>query len=173
LAFPVAKTVRDLVRGRLSDASLGFNAVHAARAVTYGVDAISIDFTDPSKNFLQANIDADDIMQSSIYDYPLMTLYTISTSDEVFEKAEFSGTCTVIIDVWLSWDEGNLLFDMESWAESVEDTMISIFNDRTNQDWGATVHWDSRIKASRTKIEQAGDNWRQLVSFTLVFEVTL
>lgn len=172
-SFPVSKTARDKVRDRLADAILGFNPVHAARAVTYGVDPITIDFTNPSRNFLQANIDADDVIGSSVFNYPLMVLYVVSTNDEAHEKTEFSGVTTVVIDVWLSWAEGNVFFDMESWPDSVEDTMISIFNDRTNQDWGTSLLWDSRIKITRHKIEGAADGWRQLISFTLVFEVTL
>jgi len=167
----ISKRVRAALYGRLS---ARFNSTLAAICTRDSLTAFSIDFASwpKSVNFFTGQLDPAEIEESTPLKYPLVTLYTAGSVSQCLQKpATFAGLVTAGIDVHLSWRGGNVSMDMEAMGDAVEETMVSIMNDLTQQSWGANVIYDGKIRLQRGAQHFGAENWRQLLRFSLNWEV--
>jgi hypothetical protein len=167
----ISKRVRAALFARLS---ARFNTVLAAAAASYGVQPFTIDFNSVpgSPNFFYGQLDPDDIEESSTFKYPLMTLYTVTSANQAAQKpALFAGVVRVGLDVHLSWRQGKATIDFEAMGDLVEETMTTVMNDLTQQNWGSNVLYSGKMGLDRGPVRMGGENWRQQLRFSFLFDV--
>jgi hypothetical protein len=95
----ISKAVRDAVRERLADESIGFNTRFAELAGDYGVDLVSIDWGPHSRQFFQGALDRADLEDTTATRGPMVALYVARSANGNLQKfCTFSGTVTVGLD---------------------------------------------------------------------------
>lgn len=173
------------VLNRLANPGDGLNATFNAMApiepfsiTSAALTSMQIDFASPqSKNFVLGNLDFSDVEETSPFKYPLVMLYTTSSSNQNNNKFQaFSGPVNVGIDVFLSWKNNGVLRDYESYANCVISAVYTIMNRsrqgvEADQNWSAEVVYNGDIGSVKSLIKRAGDNWLQRIKFTMAFEV--
>ncbi|CAB4130876.1 hypothetical protein UFOVP130_41 [uncultured Caudovirales phage] len=168
----ISKAVRRAVFLRLSDAATGFNAALAGVAASYGVTPFVIDWTVNSKQFFAAQLHPDEIDESTPSKYPMVMLYALSSDNRNIQKfAEFAGFVSIGLDIHLSWRPAKAVPNFEDLADAVEDAVYATLNGQNFQDWGASVVYNGDVSVQRRPLEMSAENWRQTLSFRLVFEV--
>lgn len=171
----IGKKVRDAVRTVLADGTNGFNPIYSALRSAYGDPPVTVfDFTSTSKNFAHAQIDAATVDVTSVYNYPLMLLYgqeSENTRDRKF--AIFAGRFVIGMDVYISYPNSSLAYDMESWADGIEDAMYSVFNGAfgTGVFTSAGVIYNGELAMIRQPVRTEGENWLQQLGFRATFMI--
>jgi hypothetical protein len=164
--------------GRLRAAILdrlrsNYHATMASVAASYGIAPISMDLSPTSKQVFQGYLTADQIDESAPSRYPMLVIYTSSSSNEhTVVPSSFSGRVSVVLDWYVSFRGGNAQRDSETIADALEDTVYKIFDDGSwPQLHGAPDAVMPGIDCARQPIEMAGEHWRQMLRFTMTFEV--
>lgn len=150
-----------------------FNTKLAEAARQFSIQPFTIDFASAPKspNFFFGQLDPDDIEDSSVFKYPLMTVYTLQSADKNSPKpATFGGAIRGHVDIHLSWRGGNATIDFEALGDALEAVMWSIFKDPTAQNWGLNIGL-AQMGLDRGPHRFGAENWRQLLRFTFLFEV--
>ena len=170
----VSQSVIDAALVRLADPLTGFNPTWDAATAYYpGVDAgyFNTDFTDKSKNFVQAQVSPDFLEQSSIFSYPLLCLYVLESTNANTQKFnQFSGAVRLVLEGFLSWQNILGKQNYEKFGNCLESTVVDIFNRVENQNWPNPVVYNGHVTCKRGPVTMAGQNWRQRVGFSLLFE---
>jgi hypothetical protein len=166
-----SKLATDQVLAMLSNQATGFNAAFYSLASSYGVDVLSIDWDPTRTQFWPGNLTPDQIDESTTSEYPMAFLYSTGARSQNTQKfAVFSGTVTVQLDIWLSWDSPDAIDTFEATGNAVEDVLVGIFNS-SGASWGGNVYYNGDITIDRGRLEMAGQNWRQRISCRLILEV--
>lgn len=182
MSYPVSKEVIAQMIMRLADETYGLNATYNGLAPGYGISAdlnIVFDPTDKkSMNFAIANVTDTDWIGSGAFKYPLVNVYTERAVNENLQKFhQFSGSVVAGVNVWMSWREDRLKIDkFEPTTWCMEEAIITVFNRARNaftidQDWGDFVVYNGNIDMVKSRVERGGQFWKQLLKFTLAFEV--
>lgn len=167
----ISKRVRSALFARLSRV---FNDRLQALSADYGVQPFTIDFNavPKSSSFFFGRLDPVDIEESSVFRYPFMCVYTRQSANQTRQKpATFSGVVNAGVDIHLTWLQSAANQDFETLADCVEETVIGIMNDLTTQNWGQGIIYSGQIGCDRGMVTTGAKNWRQKLTFTMVFEV--
>jgi len=170
----IHRAVRNAVRDQLKDVNNGFNKKLADIASTYDIadQVFTINFDNPGENFYYGQISEEVLDALEGPAYPLMTLFSIASGNQNFQKfTTFSGTVEIGIQVFVSWAEGRLIPNFENLGDAVIDVMYDLFNASALQSWAVPVAYNGEISCAKGPLVLAGDNWRQLLIFRLVFQV--
>lgn len=171
----VSKRAIDGVSARLSHAATGFNAGIVAQAPTYGItptNFVQIDWTSQSHNFVFGQINPDLLEQTGIITYPFACMYILESAQTGMQKfSQFSGIVRCIFEVWLSWRQIKGLQDHEKYPNCVEDVTFDVINRKENQNWTNPLVYNGGIQCKRGPLTFAGENFRQRVGFSMLFEV--
>lgn len=172
----ISATIRNALKGQLSDATTGMNARIAALAASYGVDTFEVDFSDDSVNFLMSAVDIDSVEESSVFTYPLMTIDTIGAQDlGLIFSASFSGRIQGVIDVHHTWPDESVLSEFSAPVDLTEEAIIKCLKDPQTQNWsvfGNLLLMKGGVSSTRTKPKFAGENWRVSQRVTAIFELS-
>jgi hypothetical protein len=159
---------------KVSDPVKGFNPLYAAEVVAAPllVKPIVIDFSDPSNNFIFGQIgDADKLEQSGFIKYPLMNMYALESANGNLEKFNrFAGQIRVAMEFWVSFPGQRQAFNYEIPLNKIEAVMYHIFNRQDDQAWTNNVVYNGQMSARRSPLVFAGENWRQRIGFSLIFQ---
>lgn len=170
----ISGEVRAQCFNRLASSTTGFNPLYAAQVTLNPsqLKPVVIDFTSPSNNFLFGQIgDADRLEQTGFLKYPFVNMYTLESGNGNLEKFNsFAGQIRVGIEFWLSFPQQRQLFDFEAIPDAVEAVMYYIFNRQDDQDWTNNVVYNGQMSSRRSPLVFAGENWRQRVGFSLIFQ---
>ena len=171
----VSRLVRLAIQARLSNATTGFNVNYANVQSSYAVDPIQIDWSDQSRNFCYGLLPADLAEQTSVFDYPLLTIsldsLAMDQSPVRVHYHQFSGTATARIQVILSWPDSGMR-DFETWPDAVIDAMYqTVNNPAVGNPWSVGLVYNGNMNAQKGSILPAGENWRRQILFTLQFKV--
>lgn len=159
---------------RISHPVLGFNPLFAQQAVVYGISPgfAQFDFSTRSHDFCFGQISPDLLEETGFIKYPFSCMYVLESGQTGSQKfTTFSGVVRIIYDVYLSWTKITGLFDFEVYANCVESAVISVANEVQNQDWGKPLVYNGGVQCRRGPLSFAGENWRQKVGFSFMFEV--
>lgn len=178
----ISKRVRDAIHDQLADATIGFNAGFTAALVSYELNQsiihwdAGIVWSSPSKNFLFGCVTPDWIDKIGTLEYPIVTVDTLASSTMTTRKvisATFSGPLTAIVDVHLSWETPDLVFDYASYGDAAEDAMFACINSLSPMLSSRATHmaYNGRMKCSRSPIAPGGFDTRQTLSFAIDVEV--
>lgn len=169
----VSQEVIDAVLTRLSDVA-GFNAGILTQAAVYGLptDFVLVDWTVTSNNFVLGQITPDQLELSGILTYPFVCLYILETAQQGLQKfSQFSGAVRCIFDVYLSWRQIRGIHNFEAYVNCVEDVVFDVINRVGNQNWPNPLVYNGGISSKRGPLQFAGENFRQRVGFSMMFEV--
>ena len=171
----ISRAARAEVERLLAATATGFNATLAVACAAFGCSsqAFSINFTTPGITFFRAPYTFEDLFEKAALDqWPVLLLYTRTATDEHEQfNTHFSGPINLYVDVYLKF-AGRAPNDMESLAEAVESTLITILTAN-----GAFQGAASPPRAGSMIIERAGpeffsDAWYMGVHFNAEFLVT-
>lgn len=173
----ISKKVRDASRLLLADPTIGINPKIATLAATYGVPTFSFDFTSTSVNVVQGFVSADDVEQTSEYIAPYLILRALSSADYTgtarVKSQIFSGEIVMQFEYILEFATTNVQPDTESLGDLIEDVMYQTFQSIPGQSFlnGYSVLFPGAMTLQRQQVIQAGENWRQSLIFTAVFNL--
>lgn len=173
----ISKKVRDAARLLMADATIGINPKIAALISTYGVPAFSFDFTSTSINVIQGSVLADDIEQTSEYIAPYLILRSLSSADYTGTARTkgliFSGEVVMQFEYILEFASSAVQPDSESLGDLIEDVMYQTLQSIPGQQFlnGYSVLFPGAMQLQRQQVIQAGENWRQSIIFTAVFNL--
>lgn len=171
----ISRAARTEVERLLSDSDTGFNPTLADACKDFGcpLQAFTINFASPGTTFFRAPYVFEDLFEKvALEQWPVMLLYTRTATDEHEQVGvKFSGPINLYIDVYLRF-AGRAPNDMESLAEAVESSLISVLT--------AGGTFQENVSPSRSGsmiIERAGpeffsDAWYMGVHFNAEFLVT-
>jgi hypothetical protein len=175
------KLVRDAIKSALADTDDGFNATLAAIAATYGIDPFTIDWSDGSGNFIEANLDETGARASRLVTGVTVSLYTSESRNKSLgenrsKTAAFEGTILAHLDIRLDFRDGEDVNDdlTEDVADAVEDAIIQILVDPQGPFRGSfegPVYFSGDFACLRPPIEQLAEGYAQLLPFQLLYEV--
>ncbi len=187
MSFPITTLVLDAIETKLSDDAEGINPVFNALAAGYGLTppdpnaTLAINFVadtaGASNNFVRANIDPDEWEARGAYKFPLVTLFGARSTNKNYQKFhQFSGDVQVGLHVFLSWRQSRLKIDFQSYADCMEETVVTLFNRARNafpidQEWGDGIVYNGDISLTRSRIGKGGEGWSQLLAFQAEFQV--
>jgi len=169
-------TVRSVVQGLLSSATLGFNANYAASLANYpGALPISIDFAAAKPmSFFLGRLAIEDIVESGAFKFPVMSLYTTAGANQNMQKFQkFAGLVRVGVDVHLSYKTSQARIVFEAWPDAVEDAMYTTFNQAAAQNWGSGVVYNGQLGFERRQVRRGAENWLQTLYFQATFEAII
>ncbi len=171
----VGQNVLDAVYARLTNQTYGYNSAIQSQAPSYSLapNELTIDFSTASQQFIFGQIDPDSLEESSPFKYPLGMLYILETGQTGTQKFnQFSGVVRCIFEVHVSHTKITHKYNYEAHMSCVEDAVVSVLNRVENQDWSdyPMVVYNGGITSKRGPIKQAGDNWRQRIGFSMMFE---
>jgi hypothetical protein len=176
MAASISKRVRDLVRARLQSSD-GLNAQFSSRFSDHGLtEPPSIDWDVEARQFFQANLSFDDLVQNDSPVTPCVFLYVVGTDNTRQVKFRiFSGTVQVQVDVVIEVPATRAPELLEDYADLVEESLLHCFNSPT---WPETqsgpVSYNGEIQTERTAAATDSSlNWRQVISATVTFIVTV
>lgn len=154
----------------LADATTGFNARCALLAPTYGVQAISIDFTLPgSKSFAIANIDPVQLLEQVGRKAPLMVLYSKGfRSQQETNRVPFEGFVPVFADIVFGFKSDTIFGNLELTGSMIEDVMSRILYET---EWAPPVYQVADYSGDRTSLETGDKYWLQRLKFQVTFRV--
>jgi hypothetical protein len=184
VAVRPAELVRQVVMARLV---ADFATVNAAVAATYGVPALAIDFSYPSRNFLHGYLDPASFDSSTAaIDLPGMVWYVSEVVHEALAKGHrFSGTVVAHLDTYLTYralrDEATAAntisdrlatFDPELLVNAAEESLLDTLNSEAAMAamGGAGVSlvgW----RAERDVLDMLGDGVSQRLGLLMNFKV--
>lgn len=167
----VSKQLREAIVRRLSNASDGFNATFADLATKYGVQPLTIDWSERSKQFFTCSLGPGDLDESTPTKYPLAMLYSTG-SDNARDRipSVFSGSVDFTLEIHVTWKQSGVPNDLESLGDAVEDTLYEVFADGNwPQLFGARCFIQSAIRFSKAPVEKAAESWRQSLRLLLTF----
>lgn len=178
----ISKRVRDAIHDQLADRTIGFNATFAAALSAYDLDTAVIHWTSgitwnkPSNNFLFGQVTADWIDKIGTLEYPIVTIDTKTSTTMTTRRvvsATFSGPLSAVVDVHLSWENPDLLFDFASYGDAVEDAMFATINSLNPplSSRASNMLYNGRMACVRSPIVQGGLDTRQTITFTIDVEV--
>ncbi len=168
----VSQRILDAVYSRLS-ATDGFNTSMVTQAAQYSLDSfIQIDWSTTSQNFMFGQMNPDLLEQTGIFKYPFSCLYIMESAQTGEEKFnQFSGNIRCIFEVYLSWRQIKGIQNFEKYPNCVEDVVFHVINRVENQNWGKPLVYNGGIQCKRGPLAFAGDNFRQRIGFSMMFQV--
>jgi hypothetical protein len=184
VAVRPAELVRHVVMARLV---ADFATVNTAVAAAYGVPALAIDFSYPSRNFLHGYLDPASFDSSTAaIDLPGMVFYVSECVDQALVKGcRFSGTVVAHLDTYLVYralrDEATAAntiserlatFDPELLINCAEESLIDTLRSETAASaMGAAgaslVDW----RTERDSLDMLGDGVSQRLELVMGFKV--
>lgn len=172
MALLYRKIVRDAMVGFLD---AGFNPTLEQLAPLYGITPFTIDFTDTSRNFVQAHIEAGDIEQSPLYEFPAACLYTGEASDTGEPRGiPFTGPVIGHLDFFVRDRDGADLsrfrFTREDFFDAIEDAAISVLNNPANR-WPAGVIFARQTRMPRERMISLADGYATRIPIATAFRV--
>jgi hypothetical protein len=168
MALQYRKTVRDAV---LSLLQANFNTTLSGLAAAYGIDPFAIDFTSGSTNFAVSHIDPSNIERCQFTEFPAACLYTSDAADNGETKnMHFCGQVQAHIDFYVRDKDGVEGFDTESLFDAIEDAVLTLLNDQSNQ-WPAGVIFARNTRMQRQTLVPLGEGLATYIPITTVFEV--
>lgn len=164
---------------KLGSQSTGFNTRLSGVSGTYGIQPFKIEFPNnpyaaPTKSFLFGQLRKEDILESGIIKFPLVTMYVADSTNQNEEKPrDFSGVVRIGIDFFLSWLRGNVdKVNFEAMSMAVEDALAQVIQPWDAQNWGAGVIYNGAFSLQRSPLEMAGtESWLQVLGLRLAFQV--
>ena len=169
----VSQQVLTAVLSRLADQISGFNSGMSTNAGIYGIDTsyISIDWSSSSTNFYIAQVDPDLLEKTGLVKYPFACMYikeSGSTGDQKF--TQFSGLVRCVLEFHMSWKQIKGLQNHEVYANCVEDVVYDVVNRVENQDW-SPLTYNGQIQCKRGPLVYGAENFKQVVGFSMMFQV--
>lgn len=159
----------------LSNEAKGFNPLFVQQAAIYGipVDWAQLDFSDSTDNFIQGQVDPDQYESSGEISYPFACLYVLeSANTNNIKFATFSGFVRVVLDVYLSWGAIRGIPNFEKYSNCLESVVVSVMNSWQNQAFSnRSLTYNGGVQCRRGPITFAGENWRQRLGFSFLFQV--
>lgn len=173
----ISKKVRDLIRERLISVN-GLNAQIATLFPASGVlDLPVIDWSVEARQFFQANVNFDDLVGSDTPVTPCVILYTTRAENQNRVKYRtFAGQITAQLDVIIESVAERSPDSLEDYADLIDEALMRCLN---GVNWDAVngttnVAYNGQISTQRTPaVTTNSSNWRQVISATITFEVTL
>jgi hypothetical protein len=170
----VSQQVITAVLARIADPTTGFNPGIATNAAIYGLNTcfISINWSNTSINFYQAQIDPELLEKSGLLKYPFACLYTKEsgvTNDQKF--TQFSGLVRVVLEFHMSWTQIKGLQNHEAYGNCVEDVVFDVINRVENQNWGKPLTYNGQIQCKRGPLIYGAQNFKQVIGFSMMFQV--
>lgn len=174
MPIPYRKLVRDAVVAALSDATNGFNATSLIVAPTYGVSAISFDFTGAAQNFVQVYIKPEEIELSPLLplnEGPTMALWTDPAVDTGRIRAsKFDGGVIFHLCGIISPGAGAELSNTEDILDAYEETALTVLN---AAGYAPPLRYVRETRIDRAPLMPLADGFRQWFDLTGKFELTL
>jgi hypothetical protein len=174
MANQVSAQILAAVYARLSDPTTGFNAGMTAQLPLYGFtdNFAVIDWSEGSSGFCFDQIDPADLDKSGLATYPFVCLYILDSLQAGLQKfAQFSGPIRCVLDITLSWNSMNGVYNRESYSCCVEDVVFDIINRVSNQNWGEPLVYNGVIQCRRAPTVFGANNWRKRLTFSMTFEI--
>lgn len=168
MALQYRKKVRDSI---LTLLTASFNSTLGTLAATYGITPFTIDFSSSSVNFAVSHIDPADIENCQFETYPAACLYTteaINTGDP--KQWNFSGKVMANLDFYVRDRNGAEGFDTESYFDAIEDSVLSILQNESNQ-WPGGVIYTRSLEMGREYLIPLGDGFATRIPIKALFEV--
>lgn len=174
---------RDAIINLLSDAGNGFNACYANALINHpGAPAMAIDYGNPkSRNFFKGDVDPESIEETGTFVYPIQTLFSIagaSTNTQKFQR--FAGVIKMGSRFFLSgkgYKNSALMQDFEAWPDCTEDAFLQVLQNPVSQNWpmggASSILYNGEIAYERKFPMQAGENWLQVLTFRMTFEIVI
>lgn len=160
---------------KISDPVIGLNPLWLQQAPAYGIDPtlLNLDFTsNPSKNFCVGQVDPDQFEKTGNISYPFACLYVLESVNQNLTKFNvFSGPVRAVLEVTLSWRKMSGILNFEAYSLCLESCVVSLVNSWTNQSWGQGLTYNGTVQCKRAPCVFAGENWRQKVGFSFMFQV--
>ena len=171
----ISDVALDSVFDTFSNVETGLNPLWFQQAPLYGISPTwaQFDFTDDSDNFIRGQVDADQYETSGEINYPFACLYVLeSANTNNIKFATFSGMVRVVLDVYLSWGPIRGIPNFEKYCNCMESTVVSAINTWTNQaSFTRPLAYNGQVQCRRGPAIFAGENWRQKIGFSFLFEV--
>lgn len=174
MSTPITKYVQDATLLYLGHAAKGFNASLAVVTASYGIQPITIDWTESSLQFYPAYGTPDDLDKSTASKYPMVFLHGVrSRNTHESMSRNFSGQVEMVLAIWLthkavSFGKAGRALDLM--CSAVEQACNDMFRDGNwPQGYGATNAVCMPPACTRTRAEPEGEGWRQAVIFNMVF----
>lgn len=173
---------RNTLLARLSDPTTGFNPNYILAQGNY-TSALApnmvIDFTTTSKNCFVGQIEAGQIVGSSAFTFPLVTLYSKAGANRNLEKfGRFSGPVRCYVNFYLSdslFKSNRAIHDFETWGDAVEGAMVETVNNASaavQSSWTGNCIYNGDIGFEKYPLtETTSSNWLQKISFLLTLDV--
>ncbi len=172
----ITKRVRDIVRERLQSSN-GLNAQLATYFADHALaDPPVVNWDIEARQFFEANISFDDLVESDSPSTPCVFLYSTGAQNQNRVKfRNFAGQVTMRVDVVIENEATRAPETMENYADLVEEALICCLNAHS---WAEVqsggVAYNGQIETERTAaVTVNSSNWRQVVSAILTFEVTV
>jgi hypothetical protein len=176
MAASISKRVRDLVRARLQSSD-GLNSQFSSRYSDHGLaEPPAINWDVEARQFFEANISFDDVVGNDSPVTPCVFLYVAGTDNTRQVKFRiFSGTVQVQVDVVIEIPSTRAPELLEDYADMVEESLIHCFNSAAWAEVQAgPVSYNGEITTERTAAAtDNSSNWRQVISATVTFNVTV
>jgi hypothetical protein len=191
VSFKISRAARAAIKSRLADPANGFNPLLLAAFSDAGVQPpigtrLPIDYSAGSKNFFQANIGPESLLDSTPVTLPFQTLFTMSAEDRKLEKFwTFAGPVVIGINCFWSWKATAAMNDMEVVGDCYEEALVQVFNSTAAAPGGGVIaDWSNRanmagvnlvyngdIVVRRGPLAMADENWQQEFSAVLGLDV--
>lgn len=168
----VSSRIVDAVYARLSAPISGVNAGIIIQAPTYGLppDLLNVNWTPQSKNFAFGQVTSDIMEKTGIFTYPFCCLYILETAQTGEQRFnQFSGAIRCLFEVFLSWRSIKGMQNYEAYPNCVEDVVFDVINRKENQNWGSPLVYNGNIQCRRGPLEMAAENFRQRLTFHMLF----
>ncbi len=164
----ISYVARNFVSGRLVDAQSGFNYWIQQAAATYpGVNSFQLS---ADTNLWLGALTPQAIESSGDATYPLCIVYSQRAQQRsIVTPSEFAGTLSTVVDFYTGFSNDAPPPDPESLADAIEDAMYETFNrvDYYGLSQAADLTYNNEMDSSRGQLLFSGENWMQLVRFTL------
>ena len=174
MALEISRRARAVVRARLADATLGWQAAHGAIAVAYGVPPVTLDTGPSSKNLVEGFLTPSQMEDTTAFRYPLFVLYSAGARQTNEESGRlFSGVVSLRLELHFSWRKGNAPRDTETELDAAEAALAKVFEARTwPEAYAEPLAYGGDLDVARGPLQLAGENWRQTLSARLTFGVS-
>lgn len=173
----------------LKDPVTGFNPVYVAAMSNHpGAPPMSIDFIGTmaqgkSKNFFRGDVDPTSLEDSSIFQYPLLSIYGIAGASSNLQKFQrFAGLIRLGARFLLSGaiydDDGVPAAGFEVWPDCVEDAFLNVIQSKSAEAaWPASssvqVVYNGLCSYDRKAPFEGASNWLQILTFSLNMDVII
>lgn len=175
MPFPITQSIEDRVILMLQDETTGLQAMMQALADSrpYGVDVPQLNLGDAGTQLYRAWADqasyyaTDDVEDIAVF------VHTTATRDEHLVKGvDYSGHITVGIEILLTTAASGVPTELQSLANLFNDAIYYVFGlEPARQLQADGIVFNGAIVCIRTKPVLSGENWAQMLSFTLPFQI--